>query len=724
MVGTCLLAGGILMNTKIFLVLPAIIIVVGLFIISFQPNTQSAVGSGTMVMDSNIPAQEPPGFSPSRNKEGGPAGRRSWETMRLANPATGRIPPDIHRREQEFARRLPSRGSSALMEAAGLDPGAKMGGWGFRGPDNIGGRTRALAIDVSDPGYQTLLAGGVSGGMWRSVDDGNSWELTTGSSQLHSVTTLAQDTRPGHENVWYYGTGEANWNSASHYNAYYAGDGVFKSTDNGQTWALLPSTSGFPPSNFYSFWQYVWRVAVDPSNQVEDEIYAAIFGKIMRSVDGGATFDQVLGDTSSPYSPYTDVVVSSTGVVYASISSEGSTTGIFRSPDGINWTNITPTNLTTHSRIVLAVAPSNEIILYATVANVYGSINEGLFRYIYVSGDGSGTGGFWEDRSLALGLMPLPSGGTGPMEYYGGYSMQLTVNPTNPNNLYLGGVHLYRDIGAGYQRIGGAEYPVHHADLHLLVFQPGSSSIAYSGSDGGVHKTLDIDGPSVDWVSLNNSYNTSQFYTVAIDENLEGSDIIVGGMQDNGTCITTTQDPADPWLETLSGDGSYCAVADASGAVGTYLQSFQNGYLYRVEVDNTTGARTFWGQITPTDAGDYLFINPFIIDPNDTKIVYLATSNGVWRNNDLYNTPAGSPTMTNWDHLTTEPAGDHVTALAMSRSANRVLFRPRWSWTWASISHPAAALPTSPSIPMTIRKSCWASRIMRWSACSTQKTVG
>lgn len=73
------------------------------------------------------------------------------------------------------------------------------------GPENIGGRTRALAIDVSDNTSNTILAGGVSGGMWRSTNGGTSWTRVTTLPQLASVTTLAQDTRSGKTNIWYYG---------------------------------------------------------------------------------------------------------------------------------------------------------------------------------------------------------------------------------------------------------------------------------------------------------------------------------------------------------------------------------------------------------------------------------------------------------------------------------------------------------------------------------------
>ncbi len=651
----------------------------GLFAFSLQSDSPPPVAKH---MGPEISAPAPRDFDPSRQQEGGPDLRRAWEEMRLADPATGRIPQDIHRLEREFAAGLPSRHGSVWQEAGDGEPASgadKINGWGYRGPWNIGGRTRALAMDIGDPSYRTLLAGGVSGGMWRTVNDGGAWTLTTGSSQLHSVTTVAQDIRAGHHNVWYYGTGELRGNSASDGGAPFQGDGLFKSTDGGQSWALLPATSGNPAGNFTSLWQYVWRVAVDPSNAAQEEVYAAVYGQIMRSTDGGASFTPVLGDPNT-LSRYTDVVVSSTGVVYASLSSDGSQQGIWRSPDGVNWTDITPAGLTGSGRIVMGLAPSNQNIMYCEVSDRNGTPNEGFYKYIYLAGDGSGAGGFWQDRSAQMAGLPGPNGNE-PLQTYSSYCMVVTVHPADPEIVFLGGVHLYRSTdgfatNSNDAWVGGWQYANHHADQHWMLFHPTDISVAYTGSDGGVHKTSDPLAFTVDWSPLNNGYNTSQFYTAAIDENLPGSDVVIGGMQDNGTWFTDSLTPTSFWVELFGGDGSYCAVADASGVEGTYLVSVQNGVIYRMTADNNTGAWTSWTRIDPTGGGSYMFINPFIVDPNDTRMLYVATSNGIWRNSDYNAIPLWEnvTTLINWTHLTNVPAAQSVTALAMSRSANRILY--------------------------------------------------
>ena len=143
--------------------------------------------------------------------------------------------------------------------------------WKKRGPYNVGGRTRALAVDISDE--NVLLAGGVSGGMWRSTDGGQNWSKTTKPEQLHSVTTIAQDLRTGKNSIWYYGTGEYTGNSAigGGNNAYFSGDGIFKSTDGGENWKEISGgSSGFPDT------EGTGRIGLDISKSNPNIIYAIL----------------------------------------------------------------------------------------------------------------------------------------------------------------------------------------------------------------------------------------------------------------------------------------------------------------------------------------------------------------------------------------------------------------------------------------------------------------
>ncbi len=352
-----------------------------------------------------------------------PRARTEYEVRKLIDPVTKQIPRDIRRLELEYAETLPVADESSLESFT----------WTHRGPWNVGGRTRALALDVADASEQTILAGGVSGGMWRSTNGGTSWTRTTNASQLQSVTCIAQDTRAGKTNIWYYGTGEFLGNSTSGGDATFKGDGIFKSTNGGLSWSQLPSTVSGTPQTFDVVTDFIYNIAIDPSNTVQDEVYAACYGVVLRSTDGGTTWNTVLNGLGNPNQAIaTDVAVTSTGVVYATVSSNSSSTeGIFRSTDGINWTNITPSGFpSTYRRIVIGIAPSNENIVYflgeTPGGGKFNSVDNewaSLWRY-------DASGGTWVNRSANLPEFGAP---VGNFNSQGSYNLIVKVKPDNSN---------------------------------------------------------------------------------------------------------------------------------------------------------------------------------------------------------------------------------------------------------------------------------------------------
>ncbi|NDC40366.1 MAG: flagellar basal body rod modification protein, partial [Chitinophagia bacterium] len=232
-------------------------------------------------------------------------GRAQYEWMQMRDPATGKIPAHIRDREIAFAATLPFENAStfAMGRTTALS-------WVSRGPWNVGGRTRAFGIDITNSNI--YIAGSCSGGMWRSTDAGATWTNTNPNTTCQSVTCLAQDTRSGHTSTWYYGSGEAYGASAGATGAYYYGNGIYKSTDNGLTWTLLTATGGTNLSNYDSWGEMVWNVVVDASNASQDVVYAAAIGGIYRSTDGGTSWTRVLG-AGTAY--FTDVAITSGGVV-------------------------------------------------------------------------------------------------------------------------------------------------------------------------------------------------------------------------------------------------------------------------------------------------------------------------------------------------------------------------------------------------------------------------
>jgi photosystem II stability/assembly factor-like uncharacterized protein len=615
-------------------------------------------------------------------------GRIAWETKMLADPAIGKIPENIRAKELAFAATIPVLHSNKSQRGEPF--------WKQRGPWNVGGRTRAIAIDVANE--NTIFAAGVSGGIWRTTNGGAYWQKMTKPNQLLNITCLAQDTRPGKTNIWYAGTGEYLGNSASGSVAFYYGDGILKSTDNGQTWNLLASTSVGKPQALSKDFNLVHNIAIHKAD-TSNIVYAATYGGVYRSVDGGTKWTKVRGAGLTNGSALSDVAVTSAGVVYATMSSEGNQRGIWRSVDGINWTNITPSNFAPiYNRMVIGIDPNDENRVYI-FASTPGSGKKGLdfrkredwsslWKYTYVSGNGTGAGGFWEDRSANL---PGLGGHFGDINTQGGYDMYVRIKPGDPNTVFLGSTNIWRSTDAfatsdKISWIGGygpgsalPDYtyvPNHHPDQHNLVFYPSNPDMMLTSHDGGISKTTDNKSEIPVWTSLCNGYLTTQFYTVAIDHGTPGSNEIMGGLQDNGTYLTRTTNGQSPWAMPGNGDGSFCAITD--GATDYYV-SKQNGQSWRLKLDNN-GNPVQWARIDPPLAKVTNFINPFTLDPNDQKRMYFIGGTRLWVNNDLTQIPLKAPKDTNktaqgWSKLSTQvDTVQQIGAVAVSRKPADVLY--------------------------------------------------
>jgi len=566
-----------------------------------------------------------------------PAERVVWERIRLADPNTGEIPNNIRQKEIIFAKTLPK--STSFNKAS----------WLHRGPYNVGGRTRALAMDMLDENI--LFAGGASGGMFRSTDGGQSWVMTTDPNQLHNVTCVSQDKRAGKENIWYFGSGELTGSSASGGEAYYGGNGIYKSVDGGLSWDSL-SVTATNTNGFDSNFDFIWNIETDPSNDSLDVVYAATYGTIYRSENGGATWVKELGGGSTYYN---NIEVTSSGEVYATLSSDGLDKGIWHSVDGQNWTNITDSLFPPiYGRIAIGVNPSNENEVYFLAAE---TDNHGQHTDVFFNGEAWTS--LWKydasDSSWINLSSNIPANQATSFDNFnaqGGYDLLVKVHPTDPNTVYIGGTNLWRSsdgfttpnntmIIGGYF-IGSVEgdgnwgvYPNHHPDQHDLLFLPSDANVILSATDGGVFKSNDTFADTVEWTSLNNGYYTSQLYGVSISRNVN-SDVMHGGFQDNGNFVTFDPSVQAIWNMPFNGDGCFGGIADNEE---DFYLTIQRGVMYKMKLDNN-GERLAFNRMDPVsvDSNDYMFINPLVIDKN-SDILYMAAGNKLWRNNDIANVP-------------------------------------------------------------------------------------
>ena len=620
--------------------------------------------------------------------------RREYEMQRLANPATGLVPAGIRNKEVAYAKNdYFNQLASPAGQAAGIENTDEALTWSAAGPENFGGRTRALALDVGNENI--LLAGAVSGGVWKSLDQGKSWRRTTSINQLQSVTAIVQDTRPGKEHTWYYGTGELVGNSARVLGAPFRGDGLFKSTDGGDSWQPLNSTQSNNPGSFDFPFNYVWDLVTDPKSD-DDVIIAAIFGGIVRSADGGQTWKTVLGDdllgqkevnlNKIPAPFYTDVHRTTDGTFYATLSSATNQNnqlfpdaGFYRSDDGISWIRIFGPLQGAYRRTEIGSSPGNPNVVYF--------ISDTRTRQGYIARR------YDRNPGRITVLTGLPSGDKNEREEFDSqksYNLFVRVHPTDENLVFLGGTNLYRHTNGlsgatGLAWIGGYDpdkkdfriYPNHHPDQHDLLFLPSNPKVAFSANDGGIFRTDDITAKKVTYTSLNNGYVTTQYYTGYVPRSPK-DDFVFGGLQDNGSIVTQGKFKKNNSKRILSGDGAF----GASTRFGIYYyMSFQRAKVLRLTWNNDFKLTSFAG-IRPVGAGTdpaqpFLFVNPYKLDPNNGNRMYFAGGDFLWRNRNLSQIPSGSqePTALNWAKLArTEITEGVISAVEVSARPANVVF--------------------------------------------------
>jgi Secretion system C-terminal sorting domain len=580
--------------------------------------------------------------------------REEYETMLLVDPATGRIPREAGLRAGEAAKKAKDFKIPSSLNTRSPSIGVTQ-----RGPNNLGGRTRAIGIDVRNASI--MIAGSVSSGVYRSTDGGGSWTRVAPIGQIHNITSIAQDPRPGFQDTWYYGTGESSGNSASNpLGLHYNGFGIWKSTDNGLSWAPLASTQSVLESYNNAF-DFVPRLVVDPTN---GNVYAAASNTIVRSTDGGVTWTTLIGALAN--NGFTDIIATPSGRLYAAFTGTDANNGVWTSTTGNlgTWTRIAGTgSLTNHpnwnaqgayGRVVLAYAPSSPNIVFALYWNnvTHTAANQvpeaELFRW-------NQTTSTWTDLSANLPDESGYSPGNDPLAVQTGYDLVVAVKPDDVNTVFVGGTNIYRSTSGftnttATTRIGGynspanyALYPNHHPDNHVLIFAPGDNNTAYSGNDGGIQKA-DITTPTVTWTSLNNNYITYQYYYVDISPQV-GSSAVLGGAQDNGTTAST----GSAFNSVFGGDGCAPAIMSYSNATSfNIIATSQSGNIVRLIAPN------FGVGIRPTGSVS-LFVTYLNLDADNTNYLYLASGSGIFRTRNAENiaTTAVGNAATGWDVLPT-----------------------------------------------------------------------
>jgi len=479
------------------------------------------------------------------------------------------------------------------------------------GPAFMSGRIAEIAINPENENEWYVAVG--SGGAWKTVNAGTTWEPLTDNQSFYSTGSITID--PNNTSTIWLGTGE---NVGGRHVG--IGKGVFVTKDGGKTW----KNKGLNNS------EHISKIIVNKKDS--NIVFVASQGPLWssggerglyKSIDGGSNWNLVL--SVNEWTGVTDVVVDprDENIMYAATWQRhrnvaaymggGVGTKLFKSTDGGDSWRQLKTGLPTGKlgKIGLAISEINPDVLYAAIEL---DRRKGA---VYRSSNG---GESWKKMSDTV------SGATGP-HYY----QELVASPHHFDKIYLMDVRVQvsDDGGKTFYRMNERNK---HSDNHSMTFKKNDPNYLLVGTDGGIYESFD---DSKSWKYVNNLPLT-QFYKLAVDDSYPFYNIY-GGTQDNNTqggpsrTFRSNGIVNSDWFVLLGGDGHQPATEPGNPNI-VYAQS-QQGNLHRV--DRTTGEAVFIKPYSGIDE-DYERFNwdsPILVSSHDPKRLYFG-SQRVWKSSD------------------------------------------------------------------------------------------
>ena len=477
------------------------------------------------------------------------------------------------------------------------------------GSATMSGRIAAVAGRRGSDGKVTLLVGSASGGVWMSEDGGTTFKPVFDKQPVKSIGAVALD--PTNPKVMWVGTGES-WTR----NSVSIGNGVYKSTDGGETWTHM----GLPTT------ERITRILVHPKNG--NTVYVCAPGALWsdspdrglyKTTDGGRTWTQILkGANLSTGCSSVALDPANPEHVLAGMWDFRRKAYEFRSggdgPDkpsgsrfaesrdgGRTWTNLGAENrkgLPNYpwGRLEIAYAPSNPKRVYAFIENVRPAL--------YVSEDG---GTSWQERDRSQGMVWRPF-------YFG----RMVVDPKDQNRLFKMGYGLIvsDDAGKSFSGASGGS----HGDWHDVWIDPTNNKYIVGGDDGGLWYSYD--GGNKWWKA--NNLPVSQFYHVSTDNRDPYQ--VYGGLQDNSSWVGDSEYPGgitnSRWENLFGGDG-FWAFSDPSDPNYAYAEA-QGGYIGRVN-RRTLEQRLIQPTANYKEKLRYNWNTPVALSPNEKGTLYIGS---------------------------------------------------------------------------------------------------
>ncbi len=478
--------------------------------------------------------------------------------------------------------------------------------WVFVGPSTSThgysglGRINKVAFDPIDS--NTFYVGAAGSNTWKTTDGGATW--TPLYSFLPRLGVADIQVNPINRKTVFVATGDCDNGDAY-------SSGVIVTHDGGVSWASTGLT--WPVSNYIS----AHCMIINPLDTLS--MMLAATNGLFKTTNAGATWTVVnsLNFKQVIYNPADTTIVY--GTIYTDTSSQ-----IMRSGDGgYTWSAVT--SFRDAQRINVAVCPADPSIVKAIVSNP-----ESGLQGIYSSSDYGATyiPLFTDDTTCTNDLLGydlgLPTTGCGGQ---GWYDLCIAINPTNPNEVTIGGVNTYfsNDGGSSWalanQWYGGvAGVETVHADKHCLAYNPLSGAL-FETCDGGVYKNY---GPVTQpWTDLTDGVAITEFYRIAVHNDVP---FCIAGAQDNGTKLVDGSTSYD----LFGGDGMQPLI-NYGDPENMWYVTYQNGALF---VTRDAGAN--WTNMSDTLHSSGGWISPYALVPPDTASlvlaydrVYSTTNNGL-----------------------------------------------------------------------------------------------
>lgn len=522
--------------------------------------------------------------------------------------------------------------------------------WEERGPNNVGGRTRALLFA---PGSTTkVFAGGVSGGLWVNNDitsAATQWQRVNGVPSNLSITCITVD--PNNTQIMYLGTGEVyTWGSVN-------GNGVYKSTDGGNNWARIFGTPGANVNNNIVYIQDIIAWNNPTTNQTEvffgadamnySEQVAAGPGwawlglntiGLYRSTDG-TNFARMTGapfiDGASRFYAPNSFDVDKNGNLFMGTKynyTYGTAGGmLFKTSNGGTWTNVR--DFGTNGRVEVACSKTTAGKMYVLLED---RVLTAAPVKIKMSTDGFATVNTAVTIPTSTGRQP-----PGASDFTRGqnfYDLMIGVDPTNDANVFVGGIEIFKTTNSGgswtqltdWTGTNGALDGV-HSDQHCMAFATTSRMVF--GNDGGVYYSNDS-GTTI--AERNSGYNVTQFYMGSINQT-GATQKLMAGAQDNGTqFINNAPAGISGSTEINGGDGCW-------NFTDTGDQYMISSYVYNVySRHNINGA---WVYDIANNQSDGDFVNQCGLD-SANDILYANGTTGTTYRIYRYTLGAASTTAT------------------------------------------------------------------------------